>query len=98
MHGISATKCPKCGRILYGVTLCYGRIWDCIRCTEDKTDTLHCEQGSKVVAAHMDYGTEYDFLKAEKFLREGQVYTVDKLWIGRSKAPPHNTLKTVVKL
>lgn len=84
MHGIRGSICPKCRKILYGVTLCYGDKWLCSRCATDKTDVLHCEQGSKVVTTHLDGGYSSDSKKAHKFLTQGQIYEVDRLWIGRS--------------
>lgn len=101
MYGISGCVCPKCGRILYGVTLCYGNEWDCSKCAKDKSDVLHCEQGSKVIASHLDGGYSSNSKKAHKFLTEGQIYEVDRLWIGRSdsaiylKEFPNESFNTV---
>lgn len=82
MHDISGSVCPKCGKILYGVTLCYGGKWDCSKCAKDKTDVLHCEQGGKVIAVNLDNGYKSDSEKAHKFLNKGQIYEVDRLWVG----------------
>lgn len=71
MHGIRGSICPKCGKILYGVTLCYGNKWLCSKCVKDKTDVLHCEQGSKVMAVDLDAGYDSDSEKAHQFLTEG---------------------------
>ena len=83
MHGIKGSICPKCGRILFGVTLCYGDKWDCSKCAKDKTDVLHCEQGSKVIAVNLDNSYATGSQKAQNLLTEGQIYKVDRLWIGR---------------
>lgn len=83
MHGVLGSVCPKCGKILYGVTLCYGDKWDCSKCAKDKSEILHCEQGSKVIAVNLENGNKSDSENAHKFLVEGQIYEVDRLWIGR---------------
>ncbi len=79
MDGKLEFRCPKCGKLLKGVTLDYKLQWVCSKCVEDKADTLHCEKGCKVRAVRLDAGMSGDFKQAHKFLTEGQVCEVDNL-------------------
>lgn len=56
--------------MLYRVTLCYGYKWICSGCATDKTDVLHCEQGSKVLASNLDYhsaNSMQNYIKGNSF-------------------------------
>ena len=46
--------CPKCGKLLDGITLDYRLEWLCSKCAEDQSDVLHCECGCKVKAVDLD--------------------------------------------
>ena len=82
MDGNPICRCKTCGRPLNGLELAYSMFWDCSDCAKDKTDVLHCERGCKVRADHLDYGTEYDSEQAKRWLKEGEVYEVDKVFVG----------------
>lgn len=82
MDGTLTFTCPKCGKILNGVTLDYLPKWPCSRCAEDQSDVLHCERGCKVQAVDLDAGMESDSKQAHELLTVGQVYEVESLHIG----------------
>lgn len=86
MYEFLDSKCPKCGKALKGVLLEYNKKWLCSECVEDKSDTLHCERGSKVIAVCLDNGYTCDSEQAHKFLVEGKIYEVDRIDIGRSNS------------
>ncbi len=75
-------RCPKCGKLLDGITLDYRLEWLCSKCTEDQSDVLHCERGCKVKAVDLDAGLSCDSKQAHELLTEGQVYEVEKIHVG----------------
>lgn len=75
-------RCPKCGKLLDGITLDYQIGWLCSECAEDQSDVLHCERGCKVKAVNLNAGREHESKKAHELLVEGQVYEVESLNIG----------------
>lgn len=95
------TICPTCGKVLNGATLLYGYYWKCSQCEEDKTDVLHCERGSRVVACYFENGSRYDQEQVQEFLHRGTTYEVESLCIGRSwseimlKEVPNKKFNTV---
>ena len=74
--------CPKCGKLLDGITLDYRLEWLCSKCAEDHSDVLHCECGCKVKAVDLDAGLSCDSKQAHELLTEGQVYEVEKIHVG----------------
>lgn len=82
MDGKFELRCPKCGKLLNGVSFGYGHEWLCSECAEDKADVLHCERGCKVRAVDLDAGMPGDSKKAKELLVEGQVYEVESLEVG----------------
>lgn len=82
MDGARVFKCPNCGKVLNGIILDYPWQWSCSKCAKDQTDVLHCERGSKVIAADLDAGFEHDSKQANDLLAKGQVYEVEKINIG----------------
>lgn len=75
-------RCPKCGKLLDGITLDYQFGWLCSKCVEDQSDVLHCERGCKVKAVDLDAGWSYDSKQAHELLTEGQVYEVESVRVG----------------
>lgn len=75
-------RCPKCGKVLSGVTLDYFGKWLCSKCATNQTDVLHCERGCKVQAVDLDAGMENDSKQAHKLLTEGRIYEVESLNVG----------------
>ena len=75
-------RCPKCGKLLDGVTLDYRLQWLCSECASDKSEVLHCERGCKIQAVNLDAGMEDDSKQAHELLVEGQIYEVESLNIG----------------
>lgn len=71
-------RCPKCGKLLDGITLDYRLEWLCSKCAEDQSDVLHCERGCKVKAVDLDAGLSSDSKQAHELLTEGHVYEVEK--------------------
>ena len=61
-------RCPKCGKLLDGITLDYRLEWLCSKCTEDQSDVLHCERGCKVKAVDLDAGLSCDSKQAHELL------------------------------
>lgn len=43
---------------------------------------IYAEEGDKVVFAHLNLGYEGDRIRAQKYLKEGQIYTVDWTDVG----------------
>ena len=82
MDGNWKNICPKCGKVLDGTSFDYGTKWLCSKCAQDKTDVLHCERGSKVVAVDLDAGMKGDSELATKLLTKGHVYEVESLSVG----------------
>lgn len=101
MNRTNKFYCPKCGKILNGITLDYRLDWFCSSCASDQREVLHCERGCKVKAVDLDSGTRYDSEKAREFLTKGQIYEVEKLHIGgcmshiRLKEFPHKWFNSV---
>ena len=94
-------KCGKCGRKLVGLDWDYGETWDCCDCAENKASVLHCETGCKVKVTRLNAGYQYDEEKANEYLVQDGIYTVNQVRVGRSSSTvylqevPHISFNTV---
>lgn len=66
--------------------------WDLISQAIDKsqklfpTMDLETEKGSSVIFSYPDHGMTSDIERAEKYLNEGNVYTVESVTVGNSRS------------
>ena len=76
--------CPKCGKVLNGVTLLYRPLygWLCGKCASNQKEVLHCEHGSKVKAINLNAGWSGDQEKAHNLLTKDAIYEVESIEIG----------------
>ena len=95
------TTCKKCGKRLNGLEYTYGSQWICSNCTDDKDSVLYCESDCLVQALHLDYGYNSDINQANEYLKQDEIYTVQKVQVGRSSSEivlkefPNVTFNTV---
>lgn len=75
------SKCPKCGKILNGVSLSYCVPWLCSDC-DDSGDAIHSENGSQVMVRTFNAGHEHERDEAKQLLKIGNIYTVDSISVG----------------
>ena len=66
MNGELEFRCPKCTKLLDGVTLDCSQKWLCSKCATDQTDVLYCERGCKVRAVDLDAGMSGDSRSEER--------------------------------
>lgn len=78
--------CRKCGKEIPGVSLGFladGK-WICHSYSDDKGNVLFSERGVRVRVKTFNAGSRYDRGLAERHLAQDQVYTIDRISIGRN--------------
>lgn len=78
--------CRKCGKEIPGVSLGFladGK-WICHSCSDNKGNVLFSEHGVHVRVKSFSAGNSYERELVEKYLAKDQVYTIDRINVGRN--------------